>query len=97
MAKLKRNNVVGPEGIVIEMLVALHDFGIEKISDIIHEIYNSCDIPEDLSRAIFIALPEKPEETECKLQRLNSQMSYIKKQLFIRILMNRTGAESGRK
>lgn len=54
--KLNRKKAAGPGGIVIEMLEALDDFGIDMITDIIHEIYNKDGIPEELSRSMFIAL-----------------------------------------
>ena len=88
LAKSKRNKAAGPDGIVTEMLTALDDFGIKKITELINEIYNSGEIPEELSRSIFIALPKKPGANECGLHRTISLMSHITK-LLIRILMNR--------
>lgn len=64
MAKLIRNKATGPDGIVIEMLAALDDFCIDKITDIINEIYNSGYISEDLNRSIFIALLKKSGANE---------------------------------
>ena len=32
-------------------------------------MYNSGNIPEDLSKSIFIALPRKPGATECELHK----------------------------
>lgn len=93
MAKLNRNKAVGPDGIVTEMLIALDDFGIEKITEIINEIYNNGDIPEDLSRSIFIALPKKPGTNKCELHRTISRMSHITKNI-IHILMKHA-AKSG--
>ncbi|MGX9987587.1 reverse transcriptase domain-containing protein [Soonwooa purpurea] len=88
LAKLKRNKAPGPDGIVAEMMTALDDFGIEKLTEITNGIYNSGEIPEDLSRSIFIALPKKPGANECELHRTISLMSHMTK-LIIRILMNR--------
>lgn len=66
LAKLNRNKVAGPEGIITEMLTALDNFSIDKITEI-NEIYNSGDIEEDLSRSNFLALPKKPGTNECDL------------------------------
>lgn len=42
------------------MLLALGDFGIDKITD----EYNSGDIQEDLSKSIFVPLTKKPGSNE---------------------------------
>lgn len=88
LAKLNRNKAAGPDGIVTKMLTALDDFSIDKITEIISDIYNSGYIEEDLSRSIFIAMPKKQSANECELHRTISSMSHVTK-LIIRILMNR--------
>ena len=59
LEKMKKNKAAGPDAIVIEMLTSLTEFGIEKLTDLVNEIYNSSDIQEDLSKSIFITLPKK--------------------------------------
>lgn len=54
---MNKNNAAAPDGIVIEILSALDDFRIYKIIEIIIEIYDSGNIPENLNRLIFIVLP----------------------------------------
>ena len=88
MAKMKRNKTAGSDEIVIEMVTALEDFGIEKVTEVINEIYNTGEIPEDLSKSIFIALPKRAGANECELHRTISLMSHITK-LTLRIIMNR--------
>lgn len=56
LVKLNRKNTAGTDEIVIEILEALDDFGIGKKRH--NKIYNCDDIPEDLSRSIFIACPK---------------------------------------
>ena len=51
---------MGPDGIVIEMIKALDDFGIDKLTIMANEIYDTVKIPQDLSKSIFLALPKKP-------------------------------------
>ena len=63
------NKARGPYGIVIEMSKALDDFGIEKLTIMANEIYDTGKIPQDLSKSIFIALPKKPGTIECELHR----------------------------
>lgn len=70
MDKLNRNKAaVGPDGIVTEMLLDLDDFGIYNITTEINELYKSGNIPEDLSKFIFVALPKRLCENEYQLQR----------------------------
>ena len=88
LAKMKRNKATGPDEISAEMLEALDDYGLEKLTELINEIYDSGDIPEDLSKSIFIALPKKAGATECELHRTISLMSHIIK-VVLRIIMTR--------
>ena len=86
--KIKKNKAQGPDNIVIEMIQATGDFGIDKITEISNEIYDSGKIPEDLTKSIFIALPKKPGATECELHRTISLMSHVIK-IILRVLMMR--------
>lgn len=56
---MNKNKPAGADGFVIEMLVVLYDFGIDKIIEIINEIYRNGDIREKLSRSFFITLSMK--------------------------------------
>ena len=85
---MKTNKAAGPDGIVTEMVTALDDFGIEKLTEVTNEIYESGEIPEDLSKSIFIALPKKPGATECELHRTISLMSHIIK-IILKVIMAR--------
>ena len=84
--EMKRNKAAGPDDIVTEMIVALEDFGIEELTEVLNEVYDSGEIPEDLSKSIFIALPKKPGANECELHRTISLMSHVIK-ILLRILM----------
>src|ERR1700730_7448816 len=61
---------------------------LRKITEIGNDIYNSGEIPDDLSKSIFIELPKKPGVTECELHRTISLMSVVLK-VILRILMQR--------
>lgn len=63
LTKLGINKEEGLDSIVIEILTASNDFGIEKITDN-KKIWNSGDIQGDLNRSIFIALLKKPGANE---------------------------------
>src|SRR5207244_8474015 len=73
----KRNKACGPDNIYAELLQATDEFSVDKFTEIANDMYNSGNIPEDLSNSIFIALPKKPGATECKLHRTISIMSVV--------------------
>ena len=50
VSRMKGNKPRGPDGIVIEMIKALDDFGIEKLTIMANEIYDTGKIPQDLSK-----------------------------------------------
>ncbi|GFN88374.1 2-aminoadipate transaminase [Plakobranchus ocellatus] len=78
----------GKDNISVELIEALEDFGIGKVTHLLNEIYDSGEIPTDLSKSIFIALPKKPGATECELHRTISLMSQITK-ILLKIIMLR--------
>ncbi|GFN80361.1 hypothetical protein PoB_000686700 [Plakobranchus ocellatus] len=60
--KMKHGKATGPDNISVELILeALEDFGIGKVTHLLNEIYDTGQIPTDLSKSIFIALPKKPE------------------------------------
>ena len=85
---MKNNKASGPDEITVEQINGLEEFGIEKLIFILNEIYDSEEIPEDLSKSIFITLPKKPGAIECELHRTISLMSHVTK-ILLRVLMNR--------
>ncbi|GFO32443.1 hypothetical protein PoB_005894800 [Plakobranchus ocellatus] len=86
--KMKHGKATGPDNISVELIEALEDFGIGKVTHLLNEIYDTGPIPTDLSKSIFIALPKKPRATECELHRTISLMSHITKKL-LKIIMLR--------
>ena len=65
MKKTKKREAPGPEKIPIELLEALEGFGVNQIMKFLNNIYDTGQIPEDLSKPISIALPKKAGEIEC--------------------------------
>ena len=47
----------------------LNEFGLDKITEILNEIYDSEEMPDELTKSIFIALPKKPATIECEMHR----------------------------
>ena len=85
---MKNNKATGPDEIAVEQIKGLGEFGIEKLTLILNEIYNSGEFPEDLSKSIFITLPKKPGAIECELHRTISLINHTTK-ILLRVLMNR--------
>ncbi|GFO04703.1 endonuclease-reverse transcriptase [Plakobranchus ocellatus] len=85
--KMKHGKATGPD-ISVKLIEALEDFGIGKVTHLLNEIYDTGQIPTDLSKSIFIALPKKPGATECELHRTISLMSHITK-ILLKIIMLR--------
>ena len=56
--KMKKGRGPGQDQIAIEMLEALEDLGINLITKLANDIYNTGDFPQDLTKSVFIALPK---------------------------------------
>ena len=76
---MQKNKAAGPDGVVIEMIEALEEYGVEKLTEIINKIYDDGKFPEDLSKSIFITLPKKPGAVDCEQHRKISLMSHVTK------------------
>ena len=85
---MKKGKTAGPDKITIEMIESLEEFGIDMLTEFLNAIYDSGEIPSDLSKSIFIALPNKPGATKCESHRTISFMSHITK-ILLKSLMAR--------
>lgn len=56
MVKKNRDKAAILGGIVSEIFSALEEFSIDKITEVINELYNSCYIIEDFPKSIFLTL-----------------------------------------
>ena len=56
--KMKRGKATGPDGIPIEIILALEEMGIGMTTKLLNAVYDSGTIPEDLAKSVFIALPK---------------------------------------
>ena len=88
MKKMKNRKSPGPDEVMIEMLNATEEFGVEKITALANKIYNSGYIPEEMRKSVFITLPKKPGTVECSEHRTISLMSQVTK-IILRVLLNR--------
>eukprot|EP00057_Strongylocentrotus_purpuratus_P026038 XP_011680512.1 PREDICTED: uncharacterized protein LOC105445976 [Strongylocentrotus purpuratus] len=83
---MKRNKDTGPDEVVMEMVEALENYGVMKLTEVINKIYDDGKFPDDLCKSIFIALPKKPGAVECGQHRTTSLMSHITK-IILRVLL----------
>ena len=90
---MKNNKAVGTDEITVELIKSIGDFGNEKLTNMLNDIYESGNIPADLSRSIFIALPKKPAAAECEFHRTISIMSHVVK-ILLKVLMRRTRSKT---
>ena len=62
LKKMKRHGAAGPDEIFTAMIISFEEYGVSKVTDIINEIYDTGETPEDLCRSIFIALLRNQEQ-----------------------------------
>ena len=89
---MKRGKAPGPDQVNVEMLDGAGEIGLEKLTELINKVYNTGNIPGDLLKSIFLAIPKKPKANECELHRTISLMSHTTK-ILLRILMKRARAQ----
>ena len=58
--KMKLGKATGPDSISVKLLKGLSNYGIDKITTLLNEIYDTGQIPPDISKYIFISLPKRP-------------------------------------
>ncbi|GFS15743.1 LINE-1 retrotransposable element ORF2 protein [Elysia marginata] len=86
--KMKSGKATGPDGVAVEMIEALEEYWVEMLTSLLNEIYDTGEIPADISRSVIIALPKKPGATDCELHRTISLMSHVTK-ILLRVVMMR--------
>ncbi|XP_042868436.1 uncharacterized protein LOC122250840 [Penaeus japonicus] len=88
LQNMKPNKATGPDEVVTEMLKALGETGINLLHNLANKIYNSGEIPDDMLKSIFIALPKKPHTLDCDQHRTISLMTHTLK-LLLKIILER--------
>ena len=63
ITKKELDKATDPDFISVGLLEAFEKYGIDKITALRNEIYDTDQIPPDNSKSIFIALPTKSMET----------------------------------
>ena len=82
----------GDDGITTEMLKLLESFGVDKLTDLYNEIYNTGVFPEELLTSVYITLPKQPRATECANYRTISLMPHALK-IFLKVIQARIGTK----
>ncbi|GFR62865.1 RNA-directed DNA polymerase from mobile element jockey-like [Elysia marginata] len=85
---MKNGKAAGPDQILIELLQALGNWGIDQLTQLLNRIYDTGNIPKDMLISTLIPLQKKPGATECKNHRTISLMSHTLK-LLLRNLLTR--------
>ena len=88
LRKMKNGKAAGSDEITAEMLKALGDFGINKLTKLFNDIYDTGFLPDEMLASTYITLPKKPKATECGDYRTLSLMSHITK-LLLRVIQER--------
>ena len=85
ITKLNNNKATGTDLIAAEMLKALDDGPLGKLTQLCNEIYNTGYWPKELKVSIFIPIPKKPKTTRCQEYRSISIMSQVTKIYYLRL------------
>src|SRR5215469_3776404 len=88
MNKMKFGKAVGNDGIALEMLKALENFAVEKITTLANKIYESGELTYQMSKSVFIAIPKVQRTLECEKHSTISIMSQVTK-ILLRVVLSR--------
>ena len=92
MKGMRKGKAVGEDEISVEMLEALEEFGVEKVTKIANTIYESGYIPQQMREAKFIVIPKKKGTLECEKHRTISIISQVAK-IILRVIRNRINSK----
>ena len=85
--KMKLVKATRPDSISVELIEAIEDYGIDKITTLLDEIFDPGQFPPDIFKSIFFAPPKKPKAKESESHRMLNLMSHITKMLLRLIMM----------
>lgn len=86
--KMGKYKTPGPDDQTIEMWRALETEKIKLLTKIANKIYNTGNIPEDMTKSIFIAIPKKINASNCEDYRTISLISHTLK-IISRVVLER--------
>ncbi|KAG1710423.1 Craniofacial development protein 2 [Nymphon striatum] len=85
---MKDGKAGGRDELSAEMLKALDQEGVKRITDLCNDMYNTGYIPDEVKESVFIALPKKHRTVKCNEHRTISLMSHVLKVL-LKIIQKR--------
>ena len=88
MRKMKSGKAAGEDGIVIEMLRAMGDWGTEQILNIASFMHNTGEMPKQMNKSIFVTIPKKTGTLDCGKHRTIAISSQVSK-ISLRVVMER--------
>ena len=86
--QMKKGKAIGEDGVAVEMVEALGDWGSDVVVQLANRIYDTGHIPTPMQLSTFTAIPKKPGTMECNKHRTISVMSQLGK-IVLRIILNR--------
>ncbi len=86
--EMKCGKSSGNDDIATEMIKALNDEGIKKITELCNLVYDRGYLPPDMSSSIFVRLPKKAKAKECSDYRTLNLISHILK-ILLKVILER--------
>ena len=84
----KPGKAAGPDEVVVEMLIALQEDGVDVLWSLFENIYETGQIPSEMLKSVFIAIPKKSDTLDCENHRTISLIAHTLK-LFLKIILRR--------
>ena len=85
---MKREKAEGSDEVVLEMLDAAGEFGLEKMTRLTNSVYDTGQILEKMRERMYMSIPKKPGTIKCEKHRVISVMSQMSK-IILRVIMMR--------
>ena len=67
MKAMESGKAVGEDGIAVEMLEVMVEWGVEVASKIANSIYDTGRIPDQMAPSVFWTIPKKPGAIDCEM------------------------------
>ena len=85
---MKKGKSAGEDGVTTEMLQAMDNLGVKRVTQLFNKIYDTGYIPSDLRKSTFIPIPKKSKAVNCSDLRTISLMSHVTKTL-LKVILER--------
>jgi len=82
----KPGKAAGPDEVVVEMLIVLQEDGVDVLWSLFKNVYETGQIPTEMLKSVFIAVPKKSNTLDCENHITISLMAHTLK-LFLKIIL----------